>query len=91
MYNVSKFQPQIHYILGYMIFPSKDSSLFQDSSLNKTLGENCDIASYKDPNEVLQDLLDREQTVLSMVKVLDHDDEMGTLGILYKFAMLNSP
>ena len=53
--------------------------------------ENCNISGYKDPNEILQDVPDRARTLLSMVKVLDHDDEIGTCGSPYKFAMLNSP
>ena len=59
MYIVTKFQPHIHYILGYMITPSQGSSLFQDSSLNKTPGENLYILGYKDPNEIYEDVLER--------------------------------
>ena len=40
---VSKIQPHICYIVGDMIPPSYGSILFQDSSLNRTLGENSYI------------------------------------------------
>ena len=53
--------------------------------------KNCHISGYKDPNEILQDVLDREWTVISMVKFSYSDDETGTCGSPYKFAMLNSP
>ena len=66
------------------------SSLFQDSSLNRTPRENCYISGYEGPNEISQDVPYREQTVLSVVKVLDSDDETGTRGSTYKFDMLNS-
>ena len=55
MYIVSKIQPQIHYIIGDMIPPSYGSILFQDSSLNKTPGENCHILGYKGPNKIYKD------------------------------------
>ena len=38
MYILSKIQIHIHYILGDMIPPSYGSSLFQNSSLNRTPG-----------------------------------------------------
>ena len=44
IYTVSKVQPQTRYILGYMIPPSYGSILSQDSSPNRTPGENCYIA-----------------------------------------------
>ena len=53
--------------------------------------ENCNISGYKDANEILQDVLDRARTVLSVVKGSDLDDETGTCGSPYKFATLNSP
>ena len=74
-----------------MFPPNKGSSLFQDSSLNRTPRENCNISGYKDPNEFLQDFPDRERTFLSLVKGSDPDDETWTRRSPYKFAILNSP
>ena len=56
MYTVSKLQPHILYILGDMIPPNQGSSLFQDSSINLTPGENCYISGYKGPNEIYEDV-----------------------------------
>ena len=74
-----------------MISPNQGSSPFQDSSLNRTPRENCNISGYKDPNEILQDVPDRARNVLSVVKVSDPEGETVTRGSLYKFSMLNSP
>ena len=74
-----------------MIPPNQGSSLSQDSSLNMTSRENCYILGYVGPNEILQDVLDRAQTVISMIKVSDPEGETLTHGRLYKFDMLNSP
>ena len=49
------------------------------------------MSAYKYPKEIYQDDLDREWTVLSLVKFPNPDDETGTRGSLYKLAMLNSP
>ena len=84
------FQPHILYILGYMIPPNQGSSLSQDSSLNQTPWENCYISGYEGPNEISQDVPDRERTVLSVVKVSNPEGETMTCGSLYKFAILNS-
>ena len=70
--------PKIRYILGDMIPPNEGSSLFQDSSLNKTPRENYYISGYKGPNEILKDFLNRARTLLSMVKVSYPDDDTGT-------------
>ena len=91
MYIVTKFQPHIHYILGYMITPSQGSSLFHDSSLNKTPGDNCYILGYKGPNEMFEAVPKRAWTVLSVVEVWVPDDETVTRGSPYNFAMLNNP
>ena len=77
--------------MGDMIPPNQSSSLFQDSSLNRTPRENCDILGYKAPNEISQDFLDREQTLISLVKVSYPKGETLTRGSPYKFAMPNSP
>ena len=74
-----------------MIPPNHGSILFQDSSLNRTPRENFYILGYKGPNEIAQDVSDRERTVLSVVSILDPEGETVTRGSLYKFAMLNSP
>ena len=73
-----------------MFPPNQGSSLFQDSSLNMTPRENCNISGYKAPNEISQDVPDREQTVLFVVKVSNHEDKIGTHGSPYKFSMLKS-
>ena len=90
MYTISKFQPQILYILGYMIPPNQGSSLFQDSSLNKILRENFYILGYGGPNEIPQDFPDREQTLILVVKVLDLEGETVTRGSSYNLTILNS-
>ena len=73
-----------------MFPPNQGSSLFQDSSLNMTPREKYYILGYKIPNGILKDVLEREQKLIYVVKVADPDDETGTCGSLYKFAMLNS-
>ena len=74
-----------------MIPPNQGSSLFQDSSLNKTLRDNCYILGYEGPSEISQDVPDREQTLISMVKYSEPDGEIVTCGSMYKFSMLNIP
>ena len=91
MYPVYNFQPQILYIIGDMIPPSHGSSLSEDSVLNRWPRENCYISGYKGPNEISQDVLDRAQTVLSVVKVSDLEGETVTCGSPYNFATLNNP
>ena len=56
-----------------------------------TPGENCYISGYQGPNEISQDFLERARTLISVVEVLDPEDETVTRGSLYKFAMMNSP
>ena len=55
-----------------------------------TLRKNCYISGYEGPNEISQDVIDREQMVLSVVKVSDPEGETVTRGSLYKFSMLNN-
>ena len=74
-----------------MILLNQGSILFQDSSLNRTPRENFYISGYKGPNKISQDVPDRARTVISVVKVSYPDDEIGTRGSPYKFAMLNNP
>ena len=74
-----------------MIPPSQGSNLSQDSSLNMTPRDNCNISGYRYPNEILQDVLDRAWTILSVVKFSDPEGETVTCGIPYNFAMLNNP
>ena len=74
-----------------MIPPNQGSNLSQDSSPNRTPRENCYNLGYKGPNEILQLVLDRAWTILSVVKVSDLEGETVTRGSLYKFIMPNSP
>ena len=53
--------------------------------------ENCYILGYEGPNEISQDFIDREQTLIPVVKVSDPYDETLTCGSPYNFTMLNSP
>ena len=77
--------------MGDMIPPNQGSSLSQDSSLNRTLWENCYILGYEGPNEIYQDFPDKAQNVISLVKFPDPEGETMTRGSLYKFDLLNSP
>ena len=61
-----------------MFPPNQGSSLFQDSSLNMTPRKNCNISGYKDPNENFQEFIDRERTLISVVKCLDSEGETVT-------------
>ena len=63
-----------------MIPPNQGSSLFQDSSLNRTPGANCYILGYKGPNEISKDILEMEQTIISLVQVSELEDEIVTPG-----------
>ena len=74
-----------------MIPPNQGSSLSQDSSLNKTPGENFYISGYEGTNEKFQDVPHRVQTLISVTKVSEPKGEIVTRDSLYKFAMLNSP
>ena len=73
-----------------MIPPNQGSSLFQDSSLNETPRENCYILGYEGPNEISQDVPDREQNLIYVVKVLDLEGETVTCGNSYNFTILNN-
>ena len=87
---VHKFHPHLHYILGDMIPPNQGSIISQDSFLNRTPRENCYILGYKGPNEISQDVPEREHIAISLVKILDPEGETMTRGSPYKFTMLNS-
>ena len=84
-------QPHIFYILKDMIPSSYGSSLFQDSSLNKTSGVNCYILGYKSPNENFEDVPKMERNLLSQIQFSDPSDETVTCGSPYTFVVLNSP
>ena len=56
MYIVSKIQLHIHYIMGDMIPPRYGSSLFQNSSLNRTPGENRYSLGYLGTNGIHEDV-----------------------------------
>ena len=53
--------------------------------------ENCYILGYKGPNEISQDVPDREQNLHFVLKFSEFEGETVTCGSLYKFSMLNSP
>ena len=46
---------------------------------------------HKGPSEIYQDVPKSAETVTSLVKVSDPDDETWTRGNLYKFSMMNNP
>ena len=71
IYIVSKIQLHIRYILGDIIPPSYGSSLFQNSSLNRTPGENCYILGYIGPNGISKAVPESVQTKISMIQILD--------------------
>ena len=73
-----------------MLPPSYGSIIFQDSSLNRTPGENCYISRYKIPNEIYEDVPERERMVISVVEFSNPEDETVTCGSLYNFTVLNS-
>ena len=64
IYSMPKVQPHIIYILEDTIPPSQGSTLFQNSSLNKTPGE---ILGYIGPNEILEDVPEMERIVIFVV------------------------
>ena len=74
-----------------MIPPNQGFNLFQDSSPNRTPGENCYISGHKGPNEIYQDVPEITQNLISVVKFLDPEDATVTRGSPYNFTMLNSP
>ena len=77
--------------MGDMIYPNQGSSLFHDSSLNKTPRENYYISGYQGPNEIYKDFPERAWNLISVVEFADPEDEPVTFGSLYNFAMLNNP
>ena len=74
-----------------MIPPNQGSSVSQDSSLNKTPWDNCYISGYEGPNDIFQDVTDREQPIISVIKFSNPEGETVTRGSPYKSAILNSP
>ena len=46
---------------------------------------------YRGPNGILEDVPERERPVLSLVQILDSEDEPVTRGTPYNFNVLNSP
>ena len=65
-----------------MIRPNQSSSLSQDSSINMIPWENCYVSGYEGTNKISQDVLDREQTVIFVVKFSDPEGETVTRGSL---------
>ena len=88
---MQKFHRHICYIVGDMIPPNQGSSLSQDSSLNMTPGENCYISGYRGPNVIYQYVIERAQTLRSVVEFLDAKDETMTCVNPYNLPMLNNP
>ena len=72
-----------------MIPPNQGSRLSQDSSPNRTPGKNCYISGEEGPNEISQDVTERERTLIYVVNVLDLEDTPVTCGSLYNFTILN--
>ena len=56
-----------------------------------TPGENCYILGCKGPNEIYEDVIEKAQTVISVLIVLDPEDEIVICGSPYNVAVLNSP
>ena len=73
-----------------MIPPNQGSSLSHDSSINMTPRDNCYISVYEGPNEIYQDVPNREQTVLYVVKVSYPEGETVSLRRSYKFYIMKS-
>ena len=73
-----------------MIPLNQGSSPSQDSSLNRTPRENCYISGYEGPNEISQDVPERAQNLLLVVKLSNPEGETVPRGRPYKFALLNS-
>ena len=46
---------------------------------------------YRGPNGIPEDVSERAQTIISVVQISDSEDEPVTRGMLYNFAVLNSP
>ena len=55
-----------------------------------TLGENLYILGYKGPNQISKDVLERAETLISVIQVSDPEEEIVTCGSPYNFAMLNN-
>ena len=73
-----------------MIPPNEGFSLSQDSSPNRTPGDNFYISGYEGPNKINKDGPEWAWTLISIVQVLDPEDKTVTCGSSYNFAMLNS-
>ena len=74
-----------------MIPPNQGSNLFQNTIINMTPRDNLYISVWEDPNETYQDCADREGTIVFGVIFSYPECETVTRGIMYRFAMLNSP
>ena len=46
---------------------------------------------FRGPNGIPEDVPEREQTVLSVVRISEPEDEPVTRGMPYNFTVLNSP
>ena len=45
---------------------------------------------YRGPNGIYEDVKEMERTLISMVQILDSEDEPVTRGMSYNFVVLNS-
>ena len=86
-----KFHPHIHYTSGYMISPNQGSDLLQNIVINRWPRENWYISGNEGPNEILQDVLYREWSLVFVINVSDPEGETVPCRSPYKFDMLNSP
>ena len=50
-----------------------------------------EFLGYRGPNGILEDVLERAQTLISMVQISDSEYEPVTCGMPYNFVVLNSP
>ena len=55
-----------------------------------TLGDNCCRVGYRGPNGIPKDVREKSQTVLSVVQILEPEDESVTRGMPYNFTVLNN-
>ena len=46
---------------------------------------------YRGPNGIPEDVIERAQTLISMVQIYEPEDEPMTCGMPYSFTILNSP
>ena len=67
LYLLYEFQLHIRYTFRDMIPPNQGSSLLLNTIINRWPRDNCYISGQEGPNQILQDVADREQTVVYVV------------------------